>query len=82
MVGGTCKLGNQRPKICKDFPRKQSDIDNCGKTLNQKSTCVATIGGKDCNHCGQCCKDHPWSLQGKYKDWQDENGVCIYYEGN
>lgn len=80
---GHCLLGARRPKVCKDFPKRQSDIDSCGSELGERSTCVAAIGGDDCNHCGQCCRNDPWPKKGcpetNFETWVDENNVCIHY---
>jgi len=85
MVSGSCALGDDRPDVCKRFPQRQSDIDNCGRNLGEASTCVAEIGGSGCDHCGQCCRDKPWPERG-YIDGDriikvDENGTCEYYIG-
>ena len=85
MGSGNCALGEDRPQICKDFPRRQEDIDSCGASLGENSTCVAEIGGEGCNHCGQCCMDRPWPKQGcpetNGENWIHPNGVCIHFLG-
>jgi Fe-S-cluster containining protein len=81
---GICLLGSKRPKVCKEFPARISDIITCGKSINKQSTCVASIGGGGCNMCGQCCKDRPWSTLGSpetnFEIWIDEKGACIFYK--
>lgn len=79
-----CKLGDKRHDVCKNFPQRQSDIDNCGRSISESTICVARIGGEGCNDCGQCCRDQPWGKQGcpetNYECWVDDKGTCIWYE--
>ena len=85
MKSNGCSLGDNRPKICKDFPMRQSDIDLNGRSINKESTCIAKVGGDGCNHCGQCCKDWPWPKEGYAEGgntyYCDEKGICEYYTG-
>lgn len=82
MVKTKCLLGNEKPQCCKDFPRKQSDIDECGRLIGEESICVAEIGGMGCNQCGQCCRNKPFiaveGIEWEHKGWLNENGECIY----
>jgi hypothetical protein len=83
-----CKLGNNRPKACKDFPLRDSDIVSYRKTIDESSSCVAKIGGAGCTMCGQCCRDKPWPSakevpeglpETNHEDWQDPvTKVCIH----
>lgn len=64
-----CALGEHRPQACKEFPKRQSDINDCGRAIGEKSTCVAEIGGANCDNCGQCCRDDPFPDN---KEWLNE----------
>lgn len=85
-----CKLGNQRPDICKKYPQRLKDITGYKKIINEESTCTAKIGGQGCTMCGQCCRDKPFPSKNevpegipetKGKDWQDpKTKACIYLE--
>jgi ferredoxin len=85
-----CKLGNDRPKICRDFPQRNSDITAYKKIVDEESTCTAKIGGATCTWCGQCCRDKSFPSakevpegipETNYEDWQDPvTKACIYLE--
>lgn len=61
-----CSIYEDRPQLCRDFPRREVDI------LNFPSCSYWFDGNKiygECGRCGQCCK-----LTKQYK------GICPYLE--